>query len=193
MSLETQVRRLTYRLLNSTVRGVLKILQDSGGLQLIQATMLGEDDASDPVERLQDYGFTGSPPTGSECLLIMVGGTRSHPVCLKVENREARKAAIVNVQMVTGLTIQPEDVLIYTTNTNFILLRAGSGNVIIHSPETIRLQAREIQLAAIEKLYVDVNGRGYEYLPLQTDTWEIGSVPGLINNITPPEHGIPAQ
>lgn len=193
MSLETQVRRLTYRLLNSTVRGVLKLLNDSGGLQIIQATMLGEDDVSDPVERLQDYGVTSSPPLGSECLLLMVGGTRSHPVCVRVENRNARKAAISNIQATTGLEYQPGDVLIYTTDENFVLLRAETGNVIISSPETIRLQAKQIQLAATEKLYVDVSGRGYEYLPIQTNTWELGSVAGTIHNITPPEHGIPAQ
>jgi phage gp45-like len=193
MSLETQVRRLTHRLLNSTVRGVIKLLQDSGGLQIVQATLLGEDDVSDPIERLQEYGFTSSPPLDSECLVLMVGGTRSHPVCVKAENRLARKAAIANVMAATGLTLQPEDVLIYTSHQNFILLRAGSGNVIMHSPETIRLQAKQIQLAATEKLYMDVSGRGYEYLPLLTNTWELGSVPGLVNNITPPEHGLPAQ
>lgn len=193
MSLEMQVRRLTYRLLNSTVRGVLKLLNDSGGLQIIQATMLGEDDVSDPVERLQDYGLTGSPPLGSECLLLMVGGTRSHPVCVKVENREARKAAITQVETTTNLAFQAGDVLLYTTNENFVLLRAGTGNVIINCPETIRLQAKQIQLAATQKLYVDVGGRGYEYLATQTNTWEIGSIPGSDHNITPPEHGIPAQ
>jgi phage gp45-like len=193
MSLETQVRRLTHRLLNSTVRGVIKLLQDSGGLQIVQATLLGEEDVSDPIERLQEYGFTASPPLESECLVLMVGGTRSHPVCVKSENRQARKTAIANVITATGLTLQPEDVLIYTSNQNFMLLRAGSGNVIIHSPETIRLQAKQIQLAATDKLYVDVSGRGYEYLPILTNTWEIGSVPGLVNNITPPEHGLPAQ
>lgn len=193
MSLEIQIRRLTYRLLNSTVRGVLKLLQDSGGLQRIQATMLGEEDVSDPVERLQDYGFTGSPPAGSECLLLMVGGTRSHPLCVKIENRVARKAAVARVESVTGLGIQSGDVLIYTTKDNFILMRAGSGNVIVHSPETIRFDARRIQMHATEGIDWDVAGRGFSYLPLKTDTWEQCTVPGGTYPCMPPEHVVPAQ
>lgn len=186
MSIETQLRRLTYRLLNSTVRGVLTVLQDSGGLQLIQATLLGEDDISDPVERLQEYGFTGIPPLGSECLLLMVGGTRSHPLCVKVENRAARKAALATVQAETGLAFQPGDVMLYTGNDNFVLLRAGSGNLILHSPESIRLQAKDIEIHATENLWYDCLGNGTQLTPLTRTDYVIG-VTGSVAPILPPD------
>ncbi len=186
MSIETQLRRLTYRLLNSTVRGVLTVLQDSGGLQLIQATLLGDDDISDPVERLQEYGFTGSPPLGSECLLLMVGGTRSHPLCVKVENRAARKAALETVQAETGLAFQPGDVMLYTTNGNFVLLRAGSGNLILQSSETIRLQAKGIEIHAAENLRYDCLGNGVHFTPLTRTDYVIGAT-GSVAPILPPD------
>jgi phage baseplate assembly protein V len=193
MSLETQLRRLTYRLLNSTVRGVLKVLQDSGGLQQIQATLLGEDDISDPVERLQDYGFTGSPPLGSECLVLMVGGTRSHPICVKVENRQARKAALSQVQDATQLEFQPGDVMLYTSHENFVLLRSGSGNLILNSPNAIRLQAKHIEIHAAENLSYDCLGNGTHFTPLTRTDYVIGATGSVVPILPPDINPDPAQ
>lgn len=188
MNLETMILKLKSRLLNSVVRGVIHLIRDGEGLQRAQLSLLGTDDVAENVERLQQYGFTSHPPRGSEALVLMVGGTRSHPVCVSAEDRRARKAAIATVESATGLSLQPGDVLLYTTHENFVLLRGASGNVIINSPGTIRLQARSIEFAAADRIKWDVSGRGYNYFPLLTDSYEQCALPGASYPCVPPEH-----
>ncbi len=172
---------------NMLVRGIVSVLDNTHGFQMVQATLLHQE-VSDNMERMENYGFTGFAPLGSECFIGFMNGNRDHPMVINVASRDARKAALAALAAKTDLEMQPGDVLIYTENENFLVLRNESGNLILNSPETIRFQGKEIELFATDKIKLDVNGRGWDYLPTKTDTWEIGSVAGSTNPITPPEH-----
>lgn len=174
------------RIENMVVRGVITAINDSGGLQSIQGSLTA-DEVQDDMERVQQYGFTSCPPLGSEFVAIFRGG-RDHPLIIAVDSREHRK---------TGL--EDGDSCQYTYAGNFIRLTAENGkiyidaphNIIIRSDETVRIEGKKIELHATEKLKVDVEGRGYDYLPDRTNTFEQGSVSGSSNPIGPPEHGTP--
>ena len=64
---------------------------DSLPLQMLQLTALAGERLSN-VQRIQQFGSRGNPPAGSQALLICVGGSRSFPVVVAVENPGAAPA-----------------------------------------------------------------------------------------------------
>jgi phage baseplate assembly protein V len=177
---------------NMIVRGLVTLVDDAKKCQEVQASLLA-DETQDGLERLQNYGLTASPPVGAECLVVFLAGQREHGVVLAAESRDIRRQALDNVATVTGVPAAPGDVLLYSSNDNFVLMRASTGNIIVNSPKTIRLNAKNIEFHAIEKIKLDVSGRGIDYLPTNQINWVVGSVPDVPANITPTEHpGSPA-
>jgi phage baseplate assembly protein V len=77
--------------LKAIVRGV----NDGNNIQLVHVTMLaGEEDSK--VERVQNYGFTSSPPVNGEAIILAVGGDRDHPIAIAVDSGADRKRGLVN-------------------------------------------------------------------------------------------------
>ena len=62
---------------------------DEKGLLISQVEGL-EGETLENVERLENYGFAGRPPAGSEGVMLAVGGSRDHPVMVGLEHREHR-------------------------------------------------------------------------------------------------------
>lgn len=73
-------------------RGVLKLIEDGGGLQSVQVTLLGDKPAW--AERFQNYGTTSHPLPGAEAAVAAVGGARAHLVALAVDDRRYRIASL---------------------------------------------------------------------------------------------------
>lgn len=95
---------------NLVSRGVVTRTDDAPKMQTIQLALL-EDEVQEGAERFQQYGFTARPHVGAEALTVFVGGDRSHPVVLAVDDRRYR---------VTGL--KSGEVCIYTDEGDRILL-----------------------------------------------------------------------
>lgn len=177
------------RVANMLVRGVIDLVNDAGGIQLVQASFMA-DETHDQVERFQDYGISSNPPSGSECVAICLGGNRDHAIILAVEDRASRKAAIERSQSEDG------DVLLYSLGGQFIRLQAADGklyidcphNVYVRSDETVRLEGKNIELSAAQMIKWNVGGRGFNYFPTHTDTYETCTVPGATLSCQPPEH-----
>lgn len=180
---------LMQRINNMMSRGVLTGIDNNQGYQALQAT-LWSGEVQDDMERVQQYGFTSRPPLGSEVIVIFPQGDRSHPIVLAVDNRALRPK---------DLNDEEGDNAMYSAGGNFIRLQAADGkiyidaphNVIIRSDETLRLEAKNIEIHADAKIKWDVGGRGFDYLPDRTNSHEQGSVSGSTNPIDPPEHGDP--
>jgi len=83
------LKPLSNRVMLMVARGVLKLSNDSGGLQTAQVSLL-EDELRDKVERVQDYGFTSNPLPGAEAITLFVGGNRDHGLIIKVDDRRYR-------------------------------------------------------------------------------------------------------
>ena len=92
-------------------RAVLSAINDNGGVQVVQATLL-EDELRGDLERFQEYGFTSVPLPGAEALVAFIGGNRDHGVVVAVEDRRYR---------LHGL--KGGEVAIYTDEGDFIHLQ----------------------------------------------------------------------
>lgn len=186
-AVEKIVAPLKRRIHNMIARGVLTAIQDSGGLQIVQATLF-DGELQDEIERFQQYGFTSVPPPGSEVVVVFPQGDRSHPIVLAADHRGLRLK-----------DMEAGDSAIYTGENHYIRLKAEDGkiyisaphNIIVKSEETLRLEGKRIEIHATEKVKWDVLGRGYDYLPDRTDSFEQGSQAGATAPISPPEHGDP--
>jgi hypothetical protein len=84
-------RRLRARIRGIVRRAVIGNLNTDTGFQTVQAKTLA-DDVRDDVELFEPYGFTSSPPAGSEALVFSVGGDGSHLVALAAGSRTVRLA-----------------------------------------------------------------------------------------------------
>ncbi|SMF77466.1 phage baseplate assembly protein V [Tistlia consotensis] len=94
-------------------RAVLRLVDDAGGLQRVQASLLAGETRSS-VERFQQYGFTAHPLDGADALLLFIGGNRDHPVAVAVDDRRHRKR-----------DLQPGEVAVYTDEGDFLLFKRG--------------------------------------------------------------------
>lgn len=190
-AVKAALRPLQRRISNMLARGVVQLVSDAAGIQVVQVSLLA-DETQDSVERLQNYGFTSVPPTGSECLVVFLGGNRDHPVALAVDNRASRKR-----------TLQPGDTAMYTENTNFIhLKRAANGDIVISSPDgnvriegktvtihaedELRMEATDVHTHADANLRFDAGGNGHHYLPTVTNNYIVGATVNPLP-IAPPE------
>lgn len=177
---------LKRRVFNMVVRGVVQLINDAGGLQVIQSTLLA-DETRDGIERLQQYGFSSHPNPGAEAFAVAMNGNRDHMVITNIDDRRYRIR-----------DLEVGDVAIYNSHDPqpSLIMRASDGkieiyspdNIIINSDETIRLSGKEIEIHASDKYKFDVGGRGFDFYPTFTDTWDDCAVPGASNGCSPPEH-----
>ena len=94
-------------------RAIVAAVRDDEGFQILQLKVLAGE-VIDGVERFENYGFTSSPPEGSESLVAFVGGSRSHGVAFAVGHRGSRKK-----DKARGESAQ------YSDEGDYILLKRG--------------------------------------------------------------------
>lgn len=84
-----QVLRQVVRTMRLLVaRGVVRLVNDAGGLQVVQVELLAGETRE--LIRLQNYGSTGVPPENSEAIAVAVGGKRSHLILVAVDDPISR-------------------------------------------------------------------------------------------------------
>lgn len=199
--------KLKRRIFNMLARGVVQLIDDRQGYQIIQSTLLA-DETRTGLERMQQYGFTGHPPVGSETVVLFLNGDRSHGVVIAIDNRQFRLR-----------DLEEGDIAVYTNKGNFCKLKAdgemiletpesnitletkdgkiylkATDNIIIQSEKVARLEGEQVEIVAKTKLKLDCGGRGWDHLPTNSISWTVGSQPDVPMPITPPEHpGTPAS
>jgi phage baseplate assembly protein V len=101
------------RIMLSIGRGILRLVDDTAGLQIVQVSLLAEETRGQ-VERVQQYGLTSHPLPGADVVLLAIGGSRDHPVAAAIDDRRHR---------LTGL--QPGEVALYTDEGDSVVLKRG--------------------------------------------------------------------
>ena len=119
-------RRIRNRLEMIVARGVLRLVDDSGNLQVVQLGLLQGETRE--LERFQSYGLTSVPIPGAEAVALFRGGDRGHGLVVVIDDRRHRKHPLVE-----------GDVALYEHLGKFIHLR-DDGVLEISAP-TIRLNA----------------------------------------------------
>lgn len=87
------LRPLRNALANLVARAVVQLVNDSGGLQGVQLSVL-DGETREGVERFQEYGFTSSPRPGAEAVVLFVGGRRDHGLVVAVDDRRYRLTSL---------------------------------------------------------------------------------------------------
>lgn len=73
------------RILGMVVRAFVSAVNDSGAAQKLGLTVLSDEPRSD-VERVQNYGLTSNPPTGTKCVGIAIGGNRERLLIIATDH-----------------------------------------------------------------------------------------------------------
>lgn len=89
------LQRLGRRLQLLVGVGKATLVDDSGPVQMLQLK-LGALELRDRTPRLAEYGFTSSPPQGSDAALLFVGGDRSNGVVIATGNQTYRLKGLAN-------------------------------------------------------------------------------------------------
>ena len=111
-------------------KALVSAVTDTGGLQLVQISVL-KDELEDNVERLQNYGFTSSPKTGSEAIVLFIGGNTDHGVVIAVDDSRYR------------LKLQDGEVAVYDHNGSSIVMKS-SGDVEVTSVGTFKVNGTNL-------------------------------------------------
>lgn len=114
MTLEKQIAPLMRRIRLALGRGVLRLVNDAGGLQVVQLSLM-ENEVRSNIERFQEYGFTSVPLAGAEALAAFLGGNRDHGIVIAVDDRRYRLKGLAG-----------GEVAIYTDEGDSIILKRGN-------------------------------------------------------------------
>lgn len=93
-------------------RGVVRLVNDAGGLQRVQVELYRGELRE--LDRVQDYGMTSVPLPGAEVVTGSVGGSRNHSVVICIDDRRYR---------LKGL--KPGEVALYTDEGDTIHFKRG--------------------------------------------------------------------
>ncbi len=144
-------------------RGVVRLINDSGGIQLLQITLLSGE-TRDNVERFQDYGFTSHPHPGAEHLAGFIGGNRAHGIVIKVDDRRYRLKALAR-----------GEVALYDDQGQKVHLKRNGirvdspHNIYLNTDGVLRLEGEGVEIHGRTYVQSDVAGKG------ERDTYQGGA------------------
>lgn len=127
------MRAILNRITNLMSRAVVRRVVDTGKLQTLQADALADETRD--VERMQNYGFTGVPPSGSEAVIVFVGGRREHGIAVAVDDRRCR---------LSGL--EQGEVAVYTDQGDKVVIRRG-GTIEVTASTKVVVTTPVVELA----------------------------------------------
>jgi len=139
------------RIMMAIARGVIESINDSGGIQTAKASFLAGENR-DNIERFQNFGFTGVPPDGSECVTVFPGGNREHGLMIAVDHRDSR---------LTGL--EKGECAIYTDDGTKIHLKKG-GLVDVIAATKVTITCPEVEMSGNLKVMGDLTVIGTSLL-----------------------------
>lgn len=129
------LERVARRVSLMVARGVLKLVKDSTGLQIVQIGAL-EGEVRSELERFQNYGFTSHPEPGAEAALVFPGGSRDVGYALAVDDRRYRKKSLA----------EGEVAVYHRDGVTFALFK--SGEIQIKAGTKISFEAPTVEIVA---------------------------------------------
>jgi phage baseplate assembly protein V len=133
-ALNKMLAPLRTRVANMVSRAVVKLVDDSKKLQIVQIGLL-DGETRDEVERFQQYGFTSAPKEGAEAVVFFVGGRRDHGLVLAVDDRRFRFHPL-----------ESGEVALYTDEGDSIVIKRG-GNIEVTAAAKVKVAAPTVELA----------------------------------------------
>lgn len=135
------MKQVVNRLKSTLARGIIHLVQDEGGRQFCQVTVLSGE-VKNRVERIQSFGFSSVPPSGTAAIIAFMGADRGKPVIIGDNDPAAR----FNGQA-PGESAQYDafDQHIVMRQDGSIEIQTG-GNLIIKSAEKIRMETALLEV-----------------------------------------------
>lgn len=124
------LRRLRTRVGMMVARAVIKTVDDTTKMQLVQASLLAGE-LRDKVEHFQPYGHTSVPFDGAEAVIIFAGGNREHGLCVVVDDRRYR---------LTGM--EPGEVALYDDQGQVVRLKRDG--IVIETEHKVTVTAPQV-------------------------------------------------
>lgn len=121
-------------------RAVVSLVNDGGGLQLLQVKLLAGE-VRDDVERLQNYGFTSVPLPGAEAVMVCVSGDRDHGLVVAVDDRRCRFKGLAPGE---AAIYDDQGQSVHLTRDG-IVVTGGGRPVIITGTEVVRVEAGRLE------------------------------------------------
>lgn len=181
---EQGLRALWHRVLLMAGIGRVATVDDSGPVQILQLSLL-DDETKDTTPNVQNYGFSGVPPAGTDVVVLCIGGERTNMVAIGSNNPSLRP---------TGL--QPGDVVMYDSRGRMvkitaagILVEGGSDPVQVHTTGDIDLSGANINVTGNLKVTgattftgtVKANGHSIDETHKHTGVTPGGSLTGTVS------------
>ena len=131
------INLLYMRILHMIGRGRTTLVNDAGNVQTMQLE-LGQDEVRDNTPRMAEYGFTSSPPAGSDAVLVFIGGDRLNAVVVGTNHQPSRMKGLSSGEVAIYDNLGQS---IYLSKTGITINSAGlpitiNGNIILNGSLT---------------------------------------------------------
>lgn len=141
-------------------RGVIRLVDDTGELQRVQAEIFGGD-VRDRRDRPQPYGFTSSPFAGSEAVALAVGGNPNDTLIICIEDRRYRLSGLAS-----------GEVALYDDQGQTVYLTRDG--VRVTSTKKVTIETKRAEITATEAVHIGAGGVGPTYRPGQITNYTLG-------------------
>ncbi|WP_265410858.1 phage baseplate assembly protein V [Actinobacillus pleuropneumoniae] len=153
-----QVVKNVNETVRTAFRGVLNLVNSSADVQKVQVSGLADETIAD-LDLMQHFGFTSVPPSGTQAVIIPLGGKTSHGVIVATENGSFR---------IKGL--QNGETAIYDASGSSIILK--NGKLIEIACDTLKINCQTYEVSAS-------SGASFKTPKLETD--QVFTAQGQIN------------
>ncbi|MFL9863211.1 phage baseplate assembly protein V [Paraburkholderia fungorum] len=134
---ETNMDRLFMRLRGLFGRGRVTLVDDSGAVQQMQVTM-SDLNCADDRYRVAEFGFTSSPPIGSDVLTLHVAGDISAGAVFATNHQQSRPTGL---QAGESMLYSEDGKQVYMTASGGIVVNANNQDVTVNGATTVTINA----------------------------------------------------
>lgn len=131
------IERLALRLQGVFGRGRIRTSTDDAGVQFVQLE-LGADEVRDGTPRLAEFGFTSSPPVGSDVLAVFIAGDRSKGVVVATGHQASRPRNLLSGE---SMVYSQDGKYIKFTASGGIVIEAQGQDVVVNNAANVTVHA----------------------------------------------------
>jgi phage baseplate assembly protein V len=131
------------RLRQAIARGVLRLVNDAQGLQVVQVTLLAKQ-TRDAVEVAGHFGFCSNAPAGADVVIVAPSGSTDRAVAVSIEHRDYRLRNLL-----------PGEAAVHNQWQDRVVFQAD-GTILVVARGTVRIQAPLVEVMGDLRVTGDV-------------------------------------
>lgn len=143
-------------------RGKLTVVNSNASVQRAQVSGLAEETLQD-IEQLQQFGFTSSPPAGSDVIVLPLGGNTSHGIIVATEHSSYRIKSLASGEVAvynqSGASIILKNNKIIDIDCEILNIKAPGG-MNIDAAAGVQITAPNVDCSAQLTAAGQINGNG---------------------------------